>query len=72
MVHNPNAGITTSLDEIIDGEKRIQDIISAYKDVEMICVRERFVESLSDKISKDLILPLKLYLTYEWLESDAS
>lgn len=69
FVDNPNAGITTTIEEMIEGENKMDEIISEYSKIEMICIHEGFVESVKSKLPKEKIMPIHLYLTYEWLRA---
>ena len=65
MISNPNIGLTTTADEIIEGNKRMAEMIGPYKDIEFLCARE----DLSDEIrtrSNIPVFPIHLFLTYEW------
>ena len=67
FVDNPNAGITTTVDEVVDGSNKMDEIISEYREIEMVVIHEGFYESVKNKISKERIMPIHLFLTYEWL-----
>ncbi len=72
FVDNPNAGITTSIEETVEGAESMENIISEYREIEMICVREDLFDEVSQKTfisdKKDKLMPIHLYLTYEWLK----
>jgi ABC-type dipeptide/oligopeptide/nickel transport system ATPase component len=71
FIDNPNAGITTTLEEVVTGAEKMNELISSYRPIEMICVREEMVEefsSLKKESGSDELLTLHLYLTYEWLK----
>ena len=67
LVDNPNAGISTTAAETIEGSKNMNELISDYKKIEMTCIREDLAEELESKISGD-VMPVHLHLTYEWLK----
>ena len=69
FVDNPNAGISTSVEEVLQGAKEMQSMLSEYRDVEMVCTKEDLVPEVQAEISKDQIMPIHLYLTYEWLRA---
>ncbi len=69
MVNNPNNGMTTTAQEFLDGSKRMSDMISEYMAVDFACVREELYEEVKDQSDVPL-LPVHLYLTYEWLKDD--
>jgi len=69
FVDNPNAGLTTTIDEVIDGQKKMDDLISEYSNIEMVVIHEGFYESIKGKLPKERLMPIHLYLTYEWLRN---
>ena len=71
FIDNPNAGVTTTVDEVIEGAANMDDLISGYRPIEMTCVSEDLIDHVRESASlKDpgSIMPLHLYLTYEWLK----
>ena len=68
FVDNPNAGISTRVDEMTEGAERMDEIISGYRDIEMICIREEYIDSVKERLPEDRLMPIHLYLTYEWLK----
>ena len=58
-----------TIEEMIEGENKMDEIISEYSKIEMICIHEGFVESVKSKLPKEKIMPIHLYLTYEWLRA---
>ncbi len=68
FVDNPNAGITTTAQETIDGTKSMHDIITKYRDIEMLCIREDLFDDVVPFIDQEKAFPIHLYLTYEWLK----
>ena len=73
FIDNPNAGITTTVEETVEGSRKMHSIINEYRDIELTCVREDLMDEVTEKMEKDmsdsLIMPLHLYLTYEWLKA---
>ncbi len=67
FVDNPNAGITTTAEETVEGFEKMHGIISEYRDIEMLCVREDLKDEILPKLDKSKFFPIHLYLTYEWL-----
>ena len=66
MVNNPNNGLTTTMDEFVEGSRKMSDIVSPYISVDFACVKEDLYEQVKD--SGDVpLMPIHLYLTYEWL-----
>lgn len=69
MINNPNNGISTTQSEVIEGCRRMKDMVSPYMAVELACVKEDLYEAVKEEIPGKL-MPIKLYLTYEWLTGD--
>ena len=67
FVDNPNAGLTTTIDEVVEGANKMNEIISEYREIEMNVIHEGFYESVKNKLQKEKIMPIHLFLTYEWL-----
>ena len=83
FIHNPNAGITTSAEETIEGARQMNELISSYRNIEMTCIRE----DIADEVLQELLhedfpfeknlgisdstdyMKVHLYLTYEWLKT---
>ncbi len=66
MVNNPNNGLTTTGQEFVEGSRKMADMVTPYIDVDFACVREDLLEQVADQ-SEVPVLPVHLYLTYEWL-----
>jgi hypothetical protein len=69
MINNPNNGLTTTEKEFLDGCNRMEEIISPYAAIDFACVKEDLYENVkaSQKIP---VFPIRLFLTYEWLNAD--
>ncbi len=68
LVDNPNAGITTTVEEMLEGAAKMEEIISEYRQIEMICMREEFFDEIKKTLPEEKMMPIHLYLTYEWLK----
>lgn len=66
MVNNPNNGLTTTAKEFIEGSQRMDEMVSPYIAVDFACVRDNLYEQVKHESNVPL-MPVKLYLTYEWL-----
>lgn len=66
MISNPNNGLTTTAKEFEDGNKRMMEMLSPYTVVDFACVKEDLYEQVKKNCGIPL-MPIKLYLTYEWL-----
>lgn len=65
IMSNPNVGVTTTAEEALDGGRKTKDLIDEYFSVDYMCAREEICPDIQDKVDIPL-LPIKLYLTYEW------
>lgn len=68
MVNNPNNGLTTTAEEFVEGCKKMSEIVSPYIAVEFACVKEDLFDRVNEAVDVPL-MPVHLYLTYEWLKS---
>ncbi|OON85159.1 hypothetical protein BXO88_13925 [Oribacterium sp. C9] len=68
FIDNPNSGLTTTEDEVIEGVQKMKEMLKDHCDIEMICTNEKLASSVEGKLPKDKIMPLHLFLTYEWLK----
>lgn len=66
MVNNPNNGITTTPEEVVEGLKRMREMVAPYMEMDFACVKEELYETVKEQVQGKL-MPIKLYLTYEWL-----
>ena len=69
MVNNPNNGITTTPEEVIEGCRRMEEMVSPYMELRFSCVKEDLYEAVREEIPGKL-MPIRLYLTYEWLQME--
>ena len=68
LISNPNIGSHTSVEEVLEGNRRLTELIRPYKELDFICVREMLYDQVKDKINIP-VMPLHLYLTYPWVVS---
>lgn len=71
VMSNPNLGLSTTAEEVVSGNKQLVDMIEEYLPVEYVCVLETLYPEVSEKVGKAnvKVLPIQLYLTYEWSEA---
>ncbi|SCJ58297.1 Uncharacterised protein [uncultured Eubacterium sp.] len=67
IMSNPNVGFTTTAEEAVSGNEKVSSLIDEYFSVDYMCAREEICPQIKDKVQIPL-LPIKLYLTYEWSE----
>lgn len=65
MISNPNNGILTTIEEVLEGNLKIQEMIGPMKNIEFTCVMDSLYEEVKERIDIPLI-PIHLYLTYQW------
>lgn len=65
IMSNPNVGITTTAEEVLAGQEKVSDMISEYFRIDYLCAMDSLCPQIEDKTDVPLI-PVKLYLTYEW------
>ncbi|ETA81455.1 ATP-binding protein [Youngiibacter fragilis] len=65
MISNPNIGLTTDAAEVMEGNRRMAEMVGPYKDIEFLCVRKELYEQVKSR-SNVPVFPIHLYLTYEW------
>ena len=71
MINNPNNGITTTKEEVLEGMDKMKELVSPYMELDFACVKEDlYADVRAEGVEK--LLPIKLYLTYEWLQPGIS
>ena len=63
LLGNPNLGPETTAEEVLAGAERTIEMVGEYKDVDFFTAREDLADALEGKYP---VLPMKMYLTYEW------
>lgn len=66
MVANPNNGLDTTLDEVLEGCRQTQELVDPYIPVSFVCTREELAEEAAKALPVP-VFPLRLALTYPWL-----
>ena len=66
LAANPNNGVTTTLDEVVEGYRKTDSLIREYMPLSFACVREELAEDAA-KVLPVPVFPLRLALTYPWL-----
>lgn len=67
ILGNPNLGYQTSTDEFIQGLEKIDELFDGLTKVNSACVRKDIYEEVKTRTDK-FLLPIELYLTYEWMD----
>ena len=66
LVANPNNGVGTTLDEVVEGYRRTDALVGEYMPLAFACVREELAEEAAGVLPVP-VFPLRLALTYPWL-----
>ncbi|NMM64606.1 ATP-binding protein [Clostridium sp. P21] len=65
MISNPNNGISTTVEEILEGNLKTLEMIGSLINIDFTCVNENLYEEVKARINIPL-MPIHLYLTYPW------
>ena len=65
MISNPNNGISTTVQEVLEGNSKMTEMIGPLMAIEFTCVNETLYDQVKKRIDSPL-LPIHLYLTYPW------
>lgn len=66
LVANPNNGVTTTLDEVVEGCRKTDALVREYLPLSFACVREELWAEAA-RVLPIPVFPLRLALTYPWL-----
>ena len=65
MISNPNNGILTTVEEVLEGNSKTVEMIGPLMDIDFTCVSDTLYEVVKDRTDIPL-MPIHLYLTYQW------
>lgn len=65
IISNPNNGISTTVEEVLEGNLKMQEMIGPLKNIEFTCVINSLYEEVKERTDIPL-MPIHLYLTYPW------
>ncbi|AKN32211.1 hypothetical protein Ccar_15625 [Clostridium carboxidivorans P7] len=65
MISNPNNGVSTTVEEVLEGNLKMLEMIGALINIDFTCVNETLYEEVKSKTDIPL-MPIHLYLTYPW------
>lgn len=68
LISNPNIGCYTNEIEVLEGNKKLTELIMPYKELDFVCVRDELFDKVKNKLDIP-VMPLHLYLTYPWVVS---
>lgn len=67
ILGNPNLGYSTTDDEFIHGLEKMDELFDGITVVNSACVRKDIYNEVKERTDK-FLLPIELYLTYEWVD----
>lgn len=67
LVANPNNGVSTTLDEVVEGFHKTDALVREYMPLTFACVREELAEDAARALPVP-VFPLRLALIYPWLD----
>lgn len=65
IISNPNNGVSTTVDEVLEGNSKILQMIKPLIDIEFTCVSDILYDEVKKRTDTPL-MPIHLYLTYPW------
>jgi len=65
MISNPNNGISTTAEEVLEGNLKMLEMIGPLMEIEFTCVNDTLYEEVKNRTDIPL-MPIHLYLTYAW------
>lgn len=65
IISNPNNGISTTVEEVLEGNLKMIEMIGRLMDIEFTCVSDTLYDEVKDRTDIPL-MPIHLYLTYPW------
>lgn len=65
MISNPNNGVSTTVEEVLEGNLKMFEMIGSLINIDFTCVNDTLYEEV--KARSDIpLMPIHLYLTYPW------
>jgi hypothetical protein len=65
MISNPNNGVSTTVEEVLEGNLKTLEMIESLINIDFTCVNETLYEKVKSRTDIPL-MPIHLYLTYPW------
>lgn len=69
VMSNPNLGVGTTAEEVLAGHTGLKEMLGEYLPVDYLCAQKHLCPQIAGKADVTL-LPVELYLTYEWVEAE--
>lgn len=70
MIGNPNLGAETTAGDVLEGARRLVELIGPYKNIERVCVPVELAEAVEPQLALP-VWSIHLYLTYPWQDGQA-
>ena len=67
MLGNPNLGYHTSAQDFLEGLEKMDSLLEGITSINSACVKKDVYEEVKGETDRYL-LPIELYLTYEWVD----
>lgn len=65
IISNPNNGISTTAEEVLEGNLKTVEMLGSLMNIDFTCVSDALYENVKAKTDIPL-MPIHLYLTYPW------
>ena len=67
LINNPNLGLATTAQDVVNGCDRMREIISPYAQIDFSCARGDLIDELRD-MTEESFFPIERYIKYPWNE----
>lgn len=66
LIDNSNLGVETKEEDYLEGSKKMIETVTQYMSIEFSCVKRELYENVAEKVQLPIV-PIDLYLTYQWV-----
>lgn len=66
LIDNSNLGVETTEEDYLKGSKKMIETVTQYMPIEFSCVKRELYENIVEKVELSIV-PIDLYLTYQWV-----
>lgn len=66
LISNPNIGHETKAKEVLNGNRKLEEMVTPYKTLDFVCVSEDLFEEVKNSLPIP-VMPIHLYLKYPWI-----
>lgn len=71
LIGNANLGVSNTPAEVVEGSRRLAQMVAPYKPITAYCVWEKLYPAVAQKLDAP-VWPIRLYLHYPWVNNAAS